>query len=133
MATKYLLDGLKTDVARNTIDMLETAGFDAAVPEVFFLCRKLYDNLPKKDELLKMIFARVSFLQPCLKEADEVDAFLDDDPRLAAMLLRAAMARRTEGINGMKLPSMEVPTATSAADHFRAQHFTPPYRVPGRW
>ncbi len=40
-ANKFLMDDFKREVARATVDMLETAGSDAAVPEVLRLCRKL--------------------------------------------------------------------------------------------
>lgn len=44
--------------------MLESAGTDAAVPQVLFLCKRLWKGLPESDPLLKMVFARVGFLQP---------------------------------------------------------------------
>ena len=44
--------------------MLESAGTDAAVPQVLFLCKRLWEGLPESDPLLKMVFARVGFLQP---------------------------------------------------------------------
>ena len=44
-ADRFLMFGLKHAVAQSTIDMLETAGADAAQPEVLRLCRKLYDGL----------------------------------------------------------------------------------------
>lgn len=44
--------------------MLESAGTDAAVPPVLFLCKRLWEGLPESDPLPKMVFARVGFLQP---------------------------------------------------------------------
>ncbi len=72
-ANKFLMEDFKREVARVTIDMLETAGSDAAVPEVLRLCRKLYQGLSEVDPLLKMIFARVGFLQPVLWGRDAED------------------------------------------------------------
>ncbi|KAK3498626.1 hypothetical protein B0T13DRAFT_271539 [Neurospora crassa] len=64
LANKFLLDDFKAEIARYVIDMLESAGTDAAVPQVLFLCKRLWEGLPESDPLLKMVFARVGFLQP---------------------------------------------------------------------
>ncbi|KAK3397612.1 hypothetical protein B0T20DRAFT_438724 [Sordaria brevicollis] len=64
LANKFLLDDFKAEIARHAIDLLESAGTDAAVPQVLFLCKKLWEGLPESDPLLKMVFARVGFLQP---------------------------------------------------------------------
>ncbi|KAK3941566.1 hypothetical protein QBC46DRAFT_100806 [Diplogelasinospora grovesii] len=109
LANKFLLDGLKTEVARVAIDMLETAGSDASVPEVLFLCRKLYEGLPESDELLKMIFARAGFLQPWRQNPAETQDFLVSNPEIASLLLREMAARREDDFGGRTLPSMERP------------------------
>ncbi|EGO52309.1 hypothetical protein NEUTE1DRAFT_125817 [Neurospora tetrasperma FGSC 2508] len=64
LANKFLLNDFKAEIARYAIDMLESAGTDAAVPQVLFLCKRLWEGLPASDPLLKMVFARVGFLQP---------------------------------------------------------------------
>jgi hypothetical protein len=109
LANRFLLDDFKASVARSTVDMLESAGSDAAVVDVLLLCRKLYDGLPESDPLLKMVFARVGFLQPFfVRRAErETSEFLMGNPEVAAGLLREMAARREEDVNGRVLPSME--------------------------
>lgn len=109
LANKFMLDGFKAEIARAAIDMLETAGSDAAVPDVLYLCRKLYDGLSEGDSLLKMIFARVGFLQPWRRAPDETNEFLIANPAIAPLLLREMASRRTDEAVGRALPSMERP------------------------
>ncbi len=120
LANKFLLAGFKQEVARAVIDMLETAGTDAAVPQVLALCKKLYEGLSESDPLLKMIFARVGFLQPWRADPEGTNKFLVGNPDIAALLLREMAARREEDFNGRSLPSMEAPLArpsSVAPDH----------------
>lgn len=107
-ANKFLLDGFKHKVARVTIDMLETAGADAATIEVLRLCTKLYDGVSDRDPLLKMVFARVGFLQTTLwrKAPLETNDFLIENPEVAALVLKE-MALRGEGDLRSGMPSME--------------------------
>ncbi|KAK0618146.1 hypothetical protein B0T17DRAFT_325208 [Bombardia bombarda] len=107
LANKFLLDDFKREIARVAIDMLETAGSDAAVPKVLYLCRKLYEGLSERDPLLKMIFARVAFLQPWRSAPEETQDFLMANPEIAPLLLSEMMARREDEFNGRALPSME--------------------------
>ncbi|KAK3310565.1 uncharacterized protein B0T15DRAFT_489240 [Chaetomium strumarium] len=109
MANKFLLEDFKKEVARAAVDMLESAGSDAAVFDVLRLCRKLYDGLPDSDPLLKMVFARVGFLQPWRRAPGETDAFLMANPEIAPLLLREMAARREDDVNGRTLPSMVRP------------------------
>ncbi|KAK4447533.1 hypothetical protein QBC34DRAFT_409666 [Podospora aff. communis PSN243] len=135
MANKFLLEDFKTEIARATIDMLETAGADAAVSQVLFLCRKLYEGLPENDNLLKMIFARVGFLQPWKHAPEETQDFLLNNPEIAPLLLREMAARREEDMNGRQLPSMErsfFPVMDPISPYHRAAHYHP-YRGPPRW
>ncbi|KAK0656734.1 hypothetical protein B0T16DRAFT_452269 [Cercophora newfieldiana] len=135
MANKFLLEGFKTEIARATIDMLEIAGADAAVSQVLFLCRKLYEGLPENDNLLKMIFARVGFLQPWRHSPEETKDFLVNHPEIAPLLLREMAARREEDMNGKQLPSMErpwFPVMDPISPYHRAPHYHP-YRGPPRW
>ncbi|KAK4186167.1 hypothetical protein QBC35DRAFT_283524 [Podospora australis] len=108
MANKFLLEGLKKEIARSSIDMLESAGSDAAVPQVLFLCKKMYEGLPENDPLMRMIFARVGFLQPWRRAPEETTDWLMDNPEIAPLLLKEMAARREEDFHGrVVLPSME--------------------------
>ena len=141
LANKFLLEGFKTEIARAAIDMLETAGSDAAVPAVLFLCRKLYDGLPENDNLLKMVFARVGFLQPWRHSPEETNEFLVANPEIAPLLLREMASRREEDAVGRALPSMERPWYPPAGiepvgpyHHRTGPHHHPYYnRGPPRW
>lgn len=137
LANKYLLEGFKAEISRVAIDMLESAGADAAVPQVLFLCNKLYEGLPETDNLLKMIFARVGFLQPWRQAPGETQEFLMNHPEIAPLLLREMAARREEDIHGRALPSMERPwhppnLFDPVANGYRPTHYHP-YRPPPRW
>lgn len=138
LANKYLLDGLKHAVTRAVVDMLEAAGGDAAlVPEMLFLCKKLWEGLPEADALLKMVFARVGFLQPWRYAmaggadggAKDMDHFLVQHPEIAALLLRELAARREEDVvPGRGLPSMErawAPIGAVAAGGAAGRAYTP--------
>lgn len=107
-ANKFLLDDFKVKVARVAIDMLETAGSDAATIEVLELCTKLYDGVDDKDPLLKMVFARVGFLQTALWRTAplETNNFLCENPEVGALILKE-MALRGEGDLRSGMPSME--------------------------
>ncbi|KAK7756840.1 hypothetical protein SLS62_001285 [Diatrype stigma] len=78
--------------------VLETAGADAAQMEVLELCDRLYGGLPESDRLLRMVFARVGFLQPQLfrRSPAAALAFLHAHPEVSALLLREVGARREE-------------------------------------
>ncbi|KAK4165690.1 hypothetical protein QBC43DRAFT_192941, partial [Cladorrhinum sp. PSN259] len=109
LANKFCLHGFMKSVARSLIDLLESAGPDAAVPQVLYLCQKVYAGLPENDPLLKMIFARVGFLQPWRSdETDEANEWLIAHPEIASLLLMEMAARRDvdEGGRGVVLPSM---------------------------
>ncbi|KAG7125804.1 Proline iminopeptidase aneH like protein [Verticillium longisporum] len=58
-ANKFLMNDFKAAIRRRCVDMLETAGGDAATPEVLRLCAALYAGVPESDLLLKMVFARI--------------------------------------------------------------------------
>lgn len=107
LANKFLLTGFKQEVTRVVIDMLETAGADVAVPQVLALCKKLYEGLSESDPLLKMIFARVGFLQPWRADAEATTTFLVGNPDISALMLREMAARREDDAEGRSLPSME--------------------------
>ncbi|KAF7544198.1 hypothetical protein G7Z17_g10153 [Cylindrodendrum hubeiense] len=108
-ANRYLMDGFRTAVMRSCIDMLETAGTDAAHPQVLRLCQKLFDGVPERDPLLKMVLARVGFLQPMLwkRAPEETTQFLVESPELAAAILRETVMRHEATSSRPDLPSME--------------------------
>lgn len=110
-ANKFLLDDFKEKIARVAIDMLETAGSDAAHVKVLRLCRKLYDGVSDNDPLLKMVLARIGFLQSTLWKGapEETNRFLVENPELAVLILRETVTRREDDYHGRTLPSMERP------------------------
>ncbi|OTA96955.1 hypothetical protein M434DRAFT_392391 [Hypoxylon sp. CO27-5] len=97
-ANKFLLDDFKAAIARVCIDMLETAGSDAAQVEVLRLCYKLYEGLPESDRLLRMIFARVGFLNTYLwrRYPDETSEFFHAHPEVSALMFKETLVRREE-------------------------------------
>lgn len=108
-ANKFLMDDFKNVIMRHCVDMLESAGSDAARPAVLHLCSKLYAGVPESDGLLKMIFARVGFLQPLLwqRVPKQTSDFLIGHPEVAALMLRETAIRREEDLGSRTLPSME--------------------------
>ncbi|WYZ34800.1 hypothetical protein EsH8_I_001076 [Colletotrichum jinshuiense] len=108
-ANKFLMDDFKAVIMRHCVDMLESAGSDAAQSAVLQLCSKLYIGLPESDPLLKMIFARVGFLQPLLwqRAPQQTSEFLIGHPEVAALMLRETAIRREEDLGSRALPSME--------------------------
>ena len=134
-ANKFLLNGFKTAIARACVDMLEVAGPDAAQPAVLRLCARLYDGVPESDRLLRMIFARVGFLQPHLfrRDASGTLEFLHANPEVSALMLKEMGARREEDVSLDHLPAMEravfPPTPPRYDYHGRAL----PMPRPVRW
>jgi hypothetical protein len=109
-ACKFLMDDFKAVIRSHVVDMLETAGPDAAVPEVLRLCGDLWIGVPESDELLKMVFARIGFLQPLLwqRAPEETSSFLIGNPEVSTLILREAAVRREADLgNQSSLPSME--------------------------
>jgi hypothetical protein len=108
-AVRYLLDDFQQAVMRSTVDMLETAGSDAAQAEVLRLCAKLNAGVPPNDPLLKMVLARMGFLQPLLwkRSPSETSEFLVDNPDVAAVMLRETAMRHEVETDPGTLPSME--------------------------
>ncbi|KAF5671355.1 DNA polymerase theta subunit [Fusarium circinatum] len=118
-ATRYLMDDFRKAVMRSCVDMLETAGWDAAQPKMMHLCRKLHRSVPEVDDLLKMVLARVGFLQPLLwKRAPvETSEFLVSNPELAAAILRETVMRHSQPT--ADLPSMEHVHTTAYEDEWQ--------------
>ncbi|KAJ4268378.1 hypothetical protein NW762_002441 [Fusarium torreyae] len=118
-ANRFLVDDFRKAVMRSCIDMLETAGWDAAQPEILHLCRKLYRSVPEVDDLLKMVMARVGFLQPLLwkRFPEETSAFLVGNPELGAAILRETVVRNSQPTG--ELPSMEHYQTTAYEDEWQ--------------
>ncbi|KAI0889946.1 uncharacterized protein GGS22DRAFT_6412 [Annulohypoxylon maeteangense] len=112
-ANKFLLDDFKSAIARSCIDMLETAGPDAAHIEVLRLCQKLYEGLPESDRLLRMIFARVGFLNTYLwrRAHDATAEFFHAHPEVSALMFKETLVRREEEHG--ELPAMERPVVVA--------------------
>ena len=142
-ANKFMMDDFKAEVARHVVDMLETAGSDAAQPEVLRLCQKMYRGLPEADALLKKVFARIGFLQPLLwsRDAEHTNAFLIGNPEVAAVILRETGLRRDADFGGRPLPSLErlsfppPPPPPGVYDHayMPGRIPAPNRRPPGGW
>jgi hypothetical protein len=109
-AVRFLMDDLQETVMRSTIDMLETAGTEAAHVQVLRLCGRLRDGVPETDPLLTMVLARVGFLQALMwKHAPiETGEFLIANPELAAAMLRETSRRHEIQDKFRNLPAMEV-------------------------
>lgn len=109
-ANRYLMDDLKDAVIKSTIDMLETAGTDAAQPEVLQLCATLHQGVPETDKLLKMVLCRVGFLQPVLWKVSpaETNEFLVSHPEIAAVMLRETVMKHQVDTDKKGLPPMEI-------------------------
>ncbi|KAF4467449.1 helicase polq [Fusarium albosuccineum] len=132
-ANRFLMDDFRKAVMRSCIDMLETAGTDAALPEVLHLTKRLYRGVPEVDPLLKMVLARVGFLQPLLwKRAPEATSeFLVSNPELAATILRETVMRHDAIRVVGDLPPMEHVGNVSAAYEDERQHLEGEALPPG--
>lgn len=108
-ANRFLLDDFMKVVMRRCIDMLETAGVDAAQPAVLQQCRNLLAGVPESDPLLKMVLARVGFLQAQLwkRHPTTTADFLKTNPDVSAMMLRETVLRHDKDMEKAFLPSME--------------------------
>ncbi|KAF5020556.1 hypothetical protein F66182_7420 [Fusarium sp. NRRL 66182] len=124
-ANRFLMDDFQKAVMRSCVDMLETAGWDAAQPEMLYLCRKLYRGVPEVDDLLKMVMARVGFLQPLLwkRTPEETSEFLIGHPELAATILRETVVRHSQPT--ADLPSMEHRHGMAYEDEWRHMGLAP--------
>ena len=108
-AVRLLMDDLQRLVTRSTIDMLETAGSEAAQIQVLQLCAKLRAGVPDTDALLIMVLARVGFLQALLWQRAPIETgdFLVANPELTAMMLRETSRRHDREARVRNLPAME--------------------------
>ncbi|KAH6666565.1 hypothetical protein B0J14DRAFT_194351 [Halenospora varia] len=109
-AERYLMQDFKACIAAFIINNFEIAGLDAAQPSVLKSCKTLHDGVSFMDPLLKKVFARVGFLQARLwkNHREETSAFFDDNPKLAALIMKEMIERREEDIRD-DLPAMERP------------------------
>ncbi|KAK6206087.1 hypothetical protein LQW54_007922 [Pestalotiopsis sp. IQ-011] len=132
-ANKFLLEYFKQAIARCCIDMLESAGADAAQVKVLELCSKLYEGLSESDPLLKMVFARVGFLQPLLwrQAPEETSAFLLEHPEISSLILKETVHRREMEHGVSQLPPMEQPYLPAPFNSPYARPVAPMHRA--RW
>jgi len=109
LAHRFLMPDFKAAAARYAIDMLESAGTDAAHPDILQLCLSLYENVGEADRLARMVLARAGFLQPWLwrRYPGETNEFLVAHPELAATMLRETTVRRETEVGTFSLPSLE--------------------------
>lgn len=107
-AHKFLMKDLKAAVARVCIDLLESAGEDAADIQVLLLCQRLHAGVPESDRLLRMVSARVGFLYPALnrRAPDETTSFLAVYPEVSILMFTETLRRREKDTGG-RLPPME--------------------------
>lgn len=108
-AEKYLMDAFKQCVATYITDMLETAGNDAAVPPILHSCKRVYERMATKDDILvKKILARVGFMLPQLwkRYPAETQEFWMDNVEVGCMMMKETMARRELDVPG-DLPPMD--------------------------
>jgi hypothetical protein len=131
-ANKFLMDGFKAAIAREVINMLETAGTDAAQPRVLQLCAKLYGGLSESDQLLQMIFVRVGSLLASMwrRFAGETSEFLAGNHDVAVLILKEITTRHEDDYGLRNLPSMEQGWLPTPIEAFRVQPNRPGHQ---RW
>lgn len=98
-ADRYMLDGMKMVVSRHTVDMLETAGLDAAVYELLEACETLSSGLSlESDPLLKMLLARVGFMLPELQRRapEKTKDFMRSHTDIMFRIMMETTVRREE-------------------------------------
>ncbi|EFW99602.1 hypothetical protein CMQ_7970 [Grosmannia clavigera kw1407] len=108
-ANRHMMEDFKQEVARATVDMLESVGTGAALPEVLQLCLKLLGGLSERDALLRMILARIGYLQPVLwrRVPEEMSTFLTENPQVAVLIMREMAEQREEAGLTHVIPRME--------------------------
>ncbi|KAF7559770.1 hypothetical protein G7046_g4364 [Stylonectria norvegica] len=98
LAERFMMDDFGAVVRSHCIDMLEAAGFDAAHPTVLNLCSKLFAGVPNTDPLLKMVLARMGFMQKVFykRVPDETRQFLIANPEVVTLMLRETVLKHDE-------------------------------------
>jgi len=106
-AERYLMNDFKSCVADFIVDKLETAGVDAAQPQVLLCCKTLHNGLGNNDALLKKVFARVGFMLARLWKnfPEETHSFCLENPDVSGLILKETMERREEDSD--ELPAMD--------------------------
>lgn len=112
VAERYLLRDFKAAVHVFIINALETAGMQAAQPEILGECKRLFEGVGEDDDLLKKVFARAGFLLarlwrewPLETKAWWVDP---DNCEVSARVMREMVERREEDEReGGVLPAMQ--------------------------
>jgi hypothetical protein len=106
-AERFLVMDFKTCVSRRIIDLYETAGVQAAQPEILTSCKKLHAGVSNNDPLLKKVFARVGFLLARLWKnyPEETHNFWIENPEVGSLIMKETMERRQEDAKD-DLPAM---------------------------
>lgn len=114
VAERYLLHGLKSVVHRYIVNEFETAGIQAAHPDILTECRRLFEGVGNREEdmLLKKVFARTGFLLARLWRdfPQETQSWWveGENAEVGARVMREMVQRRDEDEReGGVLPSME--------------------------
>jgi hypothetical protein len=107
-AEKFLMMDFKSCIQQCIIDGFETAGVQAAQPQILACCKKLHAGVSNNDPLLKKVFARVGFLLARLWKnyPEETQSFWMDNPEVGSLIMKETMERRDEDAND-DLPAMD--------------------------
>lgn len=121
-AERFLMIDFKSCIAEGIIDGFETAGVQAARPEVLASCKNLHGGTSNNDPILKKVFARVGFLLARLWKSfpEETHNFWMQNPEVGSLIMKETMERRDQDANE-DLPAMDRPTMRSsiASDDMR--------------
>jgi len=107
-AERFLMMDFKSCIQHCIIDEFETAGIQAAQPQILACCKKLYAGMSNNDPLLKKVFARVGFLLARLWKnyPEETHNFWMENPEVGSLIMKETMERRDEDAMD-DLPAMD--------------------------
>ena len=107
-AEKFLMMDFKSCIQHCIIDGFETAGVQAAQPQILTCCKKLHAGVSNNAPLLKKVFARVGFLLARLWKnyPEETQSFWMDNPEVGSLIMKETIERREEDAND-DLPAMD--------------------------
>jgi hypothetical protein len=113
-ADRFLMTDFKNCIHECIIDGFETAGVQAAQPQVLYCCKTLHAGVSPNDPLLKKIFARVGFLLARMWKnfPEETHNFWMDNPEVGSWIMKETMERREEDSRD-ELPAMDRPVSRS--------------------
>jgi hypothetical protein len=107
-AERFLMMDFKSCIQNCIIDEFETAGVQAAQPQILECCKKLFAGVSNNGPLLKKVFARVGFLLARLwtNYPEETHNFWMENPEVGSLITKETMERRDEDAMD-DLPAME--------------------------